>query len=565
MTYIGTYAPTYGPYLNRVTPPQQAWDIYFIDGQSNPQGLGPVPKLYEAPLNTVSPSLTRRFNTPIVNPAARAVERLYVGTGADGSGNNLGQQHPEAPPEYANGFGPEIELAQLLDKNGKKAVIIKVVRGATQLVRFLKSTNDLYPHFGDYLSIARAYIEAQGGTVGNVFFLWDQKEADYGNRNYLTQFTQLISDLRADNVLKQNSPIAIAAVRNGNPNDPDSVYPAQLAYVASDPTAGLISTDNYPLLPDGVHYNEIGQLMYGADVYNYFNHTNEVADLGSVVVTPPATDKPQYSLNNETRYMRIYWAGADDQLMVSIENGPFVPYTGPIDVAKVAHLAGYLRAYVKEASGRPQSGTAESEYIPPYVAGEKDLLKVDSTTPNNTPSQWYDQSGLGNHLVQPDVSRRLELVQDGQGTWVYKTEGTSFFPIPVLSADAVNVVVILICRLLSNTPNPQFALDVPGPNGRMYLPIDTGIGQSVADGWCAMVWENGSTQLHTASGIRTLAPPQTMAPGWDLRATLGKAFDSEGANLKALIRSLYIRQGSLSAEDKHQILAPLAAELGFVA
>lgn len=259
----------------------QAWDaagsggttapipVFIIAGQSNAEGgadLGDrtgLPAL--APLN-----LTRAMpGTPIWNATTTQFETLREDV--IGVGNQYGYI---AQQPYNAYFGPELAVADLMDRAGRQGYILKYAYGGTAIEVWMSGQPKrllLDKTVKDGLAAIKA---ANPGRALQVTMLWGQGESNNGDSAaaYQAKLKAFFDSCYAD-WLPAEARIALTLLRaqfdtNGQ------VRAGQVAYAATNPYVTCLIPDAWEARTDvPIHYNGNGQYAQGKAFYEVANGT----------------------------------------------------------------------------------------------------------------------------------------------------------------------------------------------------------------------------------------------------------------------------------------------------
>lgn len=387
-----------------------AGDIISWNGQSNNQGCGNKPPLYQSPLNTVLPSYLRQYFTRIFNPKTDTLERLFVGTLEDGSGNAMGQEHPEAPSDYANGFGANIGLAQRLEQEGKTTTVFaNAGRGATAIALFQKGQPYYAPALNAMLR-AKAILIAEGKSPRMRAHIWNQWESDElaivnNGYNYAAELTKLFSSLLADGGLDADTLILIIA------SPVAAVRAQQQAYIATNPQARLIIPEYLSYIFDGVHFDAITQLRLGNQLYNAIYGTTGVID---------TTGSPTLSEKIPLLILKSWTNGNTPALWVDT-SGRGKSATQPNQAAQMQLVANQINGKAVYRS------TGASHFLLPAIsAEEKDYLVLIAFQPK-TETEGFIIDFAGDPSVYRFVvaNKGDGLVYTGRDFHGSSTQGTA--------------------------------------------------------------------------------------------------------------------------------------------
>lgn len=86
------------------------------------------------------------------------------------------------------------------------------------------------------------------------------------------------------------------------------------------------------------------------------------------------------------------------EIVVSVNNGAFQPYTGPVPIANTARAIGYWRFKIKSSTGRAESVVVKSEAIAvkSFVEGKTDMLLSNNWNLSyNTSTKLYSKTATG--------------------------------------------------------------------------------------------------------------------------------------------------------------------------
>jgi hypothetical protein len=260
-------------------------DVYLIEGQSNAEGGADITDRTALPV-LAAKNLTRAMtNSPIWNYSTNQFETLNVNTA--GVGNQVGYTYPAQNSGIF--FGPELALADLLDKASRKAFIIKYAYGGTRIEEWQtgqpkRARLDQSVHDG--LAAIRAL-----GYIPKVHLLWSQGEANSGDSTnaYHTQLTTLFNSFYSD-WLPATADISLTLIRAAYDTN-GQTRAAQLAYAAENSHVTPLYPETWPARSDlPIHYNGEGQYLQGKAFFDVSNGTYvPPTSGGGGTTTPPAT------------------------------------------------------------------------------------------------------------------------------------------------------------------------------------------------------------------------------------------------------------------------------------
>ncbi|MEM6451747.1 MAG: DUF4347 domain-containing protein [Cyanobacteria bacterium P01_D01_bin.105] len=163
-------------------------------------------------------------------------------------------------------FGPELAFGRGIDGFADEEVyLIKHAQGSTNLAEDWDpdgDNNTQYDIFVDRVSDALGYLDSQNVSYDVEGMLWMQGEFDafvpeFANA-YEANLTAFIEDMRS----RYGADMKFAIGRLWDPFAV-TVKNAQDAVAAADPLNFIVNTDDFDILPDGVHYSATGQLDLG--------------------------------------------------------------------------------------------------------------------------------------------------------------------------------------------------------------------------------------------------------------------------------------------------------------
>jgi hypothetical protein len=154
-----------------------------------------------------------------------------------------------------------------------RIAIIKYTYGGTNLFDHWSATG---AHYAVFLSTVRAALEvltAGGDTYELRGMLWQQGESDARPvvaEAYRANLEQLIARIRLDLNAGVAIPFVIGSLSDRQyrtldraGSGPWTVRRAQEAVAAADVTVGIVISDGFGILPDGIHFDHQGQVALG--------------------------------------------------------------------------------------------------------------------------------------------------------------------------------------------------------------------------------------------------------------------------------------------------------------
>lgn len=140
---------------------------------------------------------------------------------------------------------------------GKRFVILKVSRSASNLKWHWKKNGAMWNRFAQKKSALEASLAARGLTPDYRAAIWigGTNDSDATQAGYTTMFTDFISDLRAE---VGNAALKISATRDGTTATKNAID----AVAASDPLVWSVSTEGYAT-SDGVHFTSDALMALG--------------------------------------------------------------------------------------------------------------------------------------------------------------------------------------------------------------------------------------------------------------------------------------------------------------
>lgn len=146
---------------------------------------------------------------------------------------------------------PDDHMAYAISSLYDELYVTKVVKGGTTISEWLKSANDLWPFITNGVN-EMATIEGSANDYDII--IWGQGESDKTTpeSEYLSNFRQMISDLRADFCVT-NAPVIISGMGGDTLDGGSGAQSAFEQYITEDPYAILVDASDLALTD--VHYN----------------------------------------------------------------------------------------------------------------------------------------------------------------------------------------------------------------------------------------------------------------------------------------------------------------------
>ena len=245
----------------------KTYDVYFIAGQSNAEGLG-----YNSDLTGALASYAESqpgVKIFYVNPTNLDPVNPAYNTGwttlAPGYGTPVG--FGSIP---SNRFGFELSLGKALAAHdpSRNVAIIKITRGGTSLdINWDPAGGDNYmwQTFANKVPEALAALTAGGDTVNLRGMFWHQGESDGGNPTYQSDLVEFINAVRSM-VGRPDLPFAMGELeRDGDTLTVKgrSYQQTVMANVAdADPDTIVVSSADLPTF-DGTHFTSPSYITFG--------------------------------------------------------------------------------------------------------------------------------------------------------------------------------------------------------------------------------------------------------------------------------------------------------------
>ena len=200
-------------------------------------------------------------------------------------------QWPQANQVTFDKFGTEWAVAERSSAGTKPTYIVKVAKGGSSLL----VDADWNPSASDNLTTKLINAVSGAKAASNsplACFVWIQGEADRGKTSRLTEYSNNLGEITTRvRIAGGNSSARIAVVELSygadglDVSNTDSFRAMQQAFVAADPHASLIDTDDLTKV-DNVHYDTASIMTLGNRIYNACNNTDTTKP--TVSLTAPA-------------------------------------------------------------------------------------------------------------------------------------------------------------------------------------------------------------------------------------------------------------------------------------
>ena len=289
----------------------KTYDVYFVAGQSNAEGLGYNSDLtgalasYAAPQQGVKIFYVNPTNQDPVNPAYNTGWTTL----APGFGTPVG--FGSIP---SNRFGFELSLCGSLAAHdpSRNVAIIKITRGGTSLSTNWDPAggdNFMWQTFASKVPEALSALTAGGDTVNLRGMFWHQGESDGSNPTYQADLVEFIAAVRSL-VGRPDLPFAMGELER----DGDTLtvkgrnyQQTTMANVAdADPDTIVVSSAGLPTF-DGTHFTSASYITFGErfaaafhDFEEGLNHSVTYDGNGSTGGTVPVDSRSYNSVASAT-------------------------------------------------------------------------------------------------------------------------------------------------------------------------------------------------------------------------------------------------------------------------
>lgn len=349
--------------------------VVLIGGQSNADGRAAVSEL---PSELQSPQAD--------------VDFFYKTEGRTASFTTLRPGLSET-----NGYGPAIALGRHLadlhaGETGTRVALIKYANGGTNLHVQWKPGGDEtttgdgneYVVFQETVSSGLAALAAAypGASVELQGMVWMQGEADIsGNYSsfYEADLTNFIADIRA--TYGASLPFVIGKLSSAqtalSASALATVRAAQEAVAAADPRTAIISTDDYGMKSDNLHFNGAGQLSMGRDFQEQTAYYEWMLGKFSPSEIDNGIGEPDFDADGDGRSNRAEFLGGTEPLAAGLFLQADFTTTSGATAGTISYDTAANRTYAVE---RLEIATGIWQTVLPAISGTGTRVTRDLTT-----------------------------------------------------------------------------------------------------------------------------------------------------------------------------------------